>query len=150
MNFFQLTTQIQNHTLTTAAGSTITINARSPLQSLNPLVLSINNARVIKANIQASNGFIYSLDRVLLTDLWELTSPYPNIYGLILNNPDLSTLAYALSATGLDKVLTQFTGTEFTVFAPTNDAFNDPNVAWLFNINYRDALKNVLLYHVLG
>jgi uncharacterized surface protein with fasciclin (FAS1) repeats len=65
-------------------------------------------------------------------------------------NPDLSTLKYALDATGLDRVLSGYTAdNQYTVFAPTNEAFEDPVLAPLFDPNNRDILKNVLLYHVL-
>ena len=139
-----------NSTLISAQGSTITLNARSPTNTLFAQVISLNDARVIKANIAASNGLVHSLDRVLLSDVWQFTSPYPNIYGLISQDPNLSTLTYALKATGLDQVLTQYGTNQLTLFAPTNAAFEAPVLAPLFDLSNRAELKQVLLYHVLG
>lgn len=90
------------------------------------------------------------MDRVLLLDTWQFDYPNPNLYYIISMNPDLSTLKYALDATGLDSVLSGYTAdNQYTVFAPTNEAFEDPVLAPLFDPNNRDILKNVLLYHVL-
>ncbi len=61
-----------------------------------------------------------------------------------------NTLAAALQATGLDSVLADESAT-FTVFAPNDEAFNklgsDTINALLAD---PDALKNILLYHVIG
>lgn len=75
-----------------------------------------------------------------------------SIAAIAVSNPDFSTLVTALNRTGLTATLNG-TG-EFTVFAPTNDAFNkffstlgsDVNVN---NVNV-DVLRNILLNHVIG
>jgi len=75
----------------------------------------------------------------------------PTITDIAVDNPDFSILVEALERTGLDVVLANNTK-QFTVFAPTNAAFNtffsslgtDVN-----NVNV-DVLKAVLLNHVLG
>lgn len=62
------------------------------------------------------------------------------------NDPQFSTLVSALERVGLVEVLNG-TG-PFTVFAPTNDAFNDLGIN-LDNLT-DEALTEILLYHVLG
>ncbi len=81
----------------------------------------------------------------------ELTGP-ESIYALALANPDLSTLATALEKTGLDDDLNGSSGA-FTVFAPTNAAFNNFLSANGFaNLDAVpvDVLTSVLLNHVVN
>jgi transforming growth factor-beta-induced protein len=72
------------------------------------------------------------------------------IYDIASTSPDFSTLAFALEATGLDAALDN--GGQFTVFAPTNEAFNKLEAANPGTIAYLvanpDVLESVLLYHV--
>ncbi|HLN72623.1 MAG: fasciclin domain-containing protein [Methylococcaceae bacterium] len=67
-------------------------------------------------------------------------------------NPDLSILVDALGRTGLDAVLSG-TGSNFTVFAPTNAAFTsllaDLGASSLNDIP-NETLKKVLMYHVVN
>jgi uncharacterized surface protein with fasciclin (FAS1) repeats len=66
-------------------------------------------------------------------------------------NGNFSTLVTALKAAGLVGVLNG--RGNFTVFAPTNDAFDalpEGTVANLLRPKNRGKLKAVLLYHVLG
>ncbi|MFA9188071.1 fasciclin domain-containing protein [Flavobacterium magnesitis] len=67
-------------------------------------------------------------------------------------NPDFTTLVTALNRTGLTATLNG--SGEFTVFAPTNDAFNRfftslGNNVTVNNVNV-DVLRNVLLNHVIA
>jgi uncharacterized surface protein with fasciclin (FAS1) repeats len=72
------------------------------------------------------------------------------IYEIAKGNPDFSTLVFALEATGLDAALDH--GGQYTVFAPTNDAFakleaaNPGTIDFL--VNNPEVLESVLLYHV--
>lgn len=76
------------------------------------------------------------------------------IYDIVESNDDFSTLKFALDATGLDAVLDS-DGVQFTVFAPTNAAFEKVAaelgtdvgglVAFLVD---NELLADVLLYHV--
>ncbi|KPK03003.1 MAG: hypothetical protein AMJ56_20245 [Anaerolineae bacterium SG8_19] len=72
------------------------------------------------------------------------------IYEIASSNPDFSTLAFALEATGLDAALDN--GGQFTVFAPTNEAFDKLEKANPGTIDFLvanpDVLESVLLYHV--
>ena len=78
-------------------------------------------------------------------------SVYDNIY----NDPSLSTLLAAIDAAGLADTLDN-EATPFTVFAPTNDAFqaledSDPTDDLLAGLLADpDALAPILTYHVLA
>jgi transforming growth factor-beta-induced protein len=111
--------------------------------------LSIIDARgrtsnVVIANVQASNGVIHAIDRVILpTD--------KNLVQLAVATPALSILVEAVLAAELQGVLSG--PGPFTVFAPTNDAF----VALLGELHVTKAalladkalLSKVLTYHVV-
>ena len=71
-----------------------------------------------------------------------------SIYDVIATDERFSTLANFLSDTGLDETL--MTG-EYTIFAPTNDAFaklDDGTLAVL--ASDPELLKKILLYHVVA
>ena len=75
----------------------------------------------------------------------------PTIAKIAAGNPAFSTLVAALKATGLVGVLNG--RGNYTVFAPTNDAFAAlpaGTVANLLKPKNRGKLKSILLYHVLG
>lgn len=76
-----------------------------------------------------------------------------NVYDdIIATSPNHTSLKAALDQEGLDVVLQDTNGT-FTVFAPTNDAFDDLATALGTNIAGLLALPNlsdILTYHVLG
>jgi len=66
------------------------------------------------------------------------------------NNPDFSTLVAALKAAGLDKTLAE--PGEYTVFAPTNEAFAKlpaGTVEDLLKPENKQKLTDILLYHVV-
>jgi uncharacterized surface protein with fasciclin (FAS1) repeats len=86
-------------------------------------------------------------DEVVVTPQQEKT-----IAGLVLSNPDYSTLVTALTRTNL--VPTLDGSGQFTVFAPNNAAFSTffASLGPTVNVNTVDVgvLKNVLLNHVIG
>ena len=118
-------------TVTTVQGEEVTIEFDDDTVVLNGMV------KVTVADIMASNGVIHVIDGVLIPPSMEL----PSIVDIATGSPDFSTLVGALSAAGLVETL-QGDG-PFTVFAPTNHAFDA-----LDAIPEGDALKEVLLYHV--
>ena len=98
-------------------------------------------------DLDASNGVIHKIDKVMLP---------PNVVTLALNNSAFSTLVAALtdSRHTTDFVSVLSGDGPFTVFAPTNDAFQallDSNPDWngLADIPI-ETLEAVLLYHVVG
>lgn len=90
-------------------------------------------ANVTMADIEADNGVIHVIDRVLLP---------PTVADLV-RYAGLTTLASALQAQGLTDDLAG--EGPFTLFAPTNEAFTA-----LGTLPEGDALTNVLLNHVLS
>jgi len=104
--------------------------------------VTINGKRVSKADIQADNGVIH-----LITDV---IYPFPsgNIAEIVTNDPRFSTLLAAVSAAGLAETLSG--DGPFTVFAPTNDAFEKvPKETLDGLLADTDALTKVLQRHVV-
>lgn len=131
------------------AGSTVeTANGASVAITLRDGALFINNAQVVTADVEASNGVIHVIDAVLTPPT--VTTFDGTIADAAVATPELSTLLTALQATGLDAVVADPAQT-FTVFAPTNAAFEalgaDTITALLGDT---PTLENILLYHVLA
>jgi uncharacterized surface protein with fasciclin (FAS1) repeats len=113
-------------------------------------LIRINGQKdVIWANLNASNGVIHVINKVLLP-------PSANIAQIAIGDANFGSLVAALVKTNLAGV---FTGEgDFTVFAPTNDAFaklpapfnNAANISAITNQGQIDALANILKYHVAG
>jgi transforming growth factor-beta-induced protein len=95
----------------------------------------INGVSVVTADIAAKNGVIHVIDKVLLP---------PNLVQAATLAGDFSTLIGAVTSAGLAETLSK-ADANLTVFAPTNAAF-----AKLASVPSGDALKNVLLYHVVS
>jgi transforming growth factor-beta-induced protein len=95
----------------------------------------VNNASVTSADILASNGVVHVIDKVLLP---------PNLVQAAGYAGSFSKLIEAVTAAGLAETLSAPTA-NLTVFAPTDTAFGK-----LSAVPSGDALKNVLLYHVVS
>jgi uncharacterized surface protein with fasciclin (FAS1) repeats len=116
----------------------------------------IQNARIAATDIQASNGIVHVIDAVLLPPglAKSASSSQQTIAAIAAGNPDFSTLVAALKRAGLVEV---FNGTQkFTVFAPTNAAFDDAarllhfrNGAEMVAQLDLKTLTAVLTYHVI-
>lgn len=98
-------------------------------------------------DVEASNGVVHIIDKVMLP---------PDVVTLALNNSNFSTLVAALTRADLmtDYVAILTGEGPFTVFAPTNDAFQallDSNPDWnsLDDIPV-STLEAVLNYHVVS
>jgi uncharacterized surface protein with fasciclin (FAS1) repeats len=103
----------------------------------------INDALVVIADIEASNGVIHVIDSVMVPPADE-----PDIVSIAVDDGRFTTLVAALQAADLVGTL-QGEG-PFTVFAPTDDAFAllpDGTVESL--LDDIPTLKNILLYHVV-
>ncbi|MGK7311007.1 MAG: fasciclin domain-containing protein [Candidatus Longimicrobiales bacterium M2_2A_002] len=116
-------------TVTTLSGDELTV-------SIDGSEIRIGGALVQTANVQASNGVVHIIDGVLTQGL--------NVVERARITPELSSLVTAVSNAGLASAL-EGDG-PFTVFAPTNTAFDaiapvptDPT-----------TLQPILLYHVVG
>lgn len=116
--------------------------------------VKINTSSVITADIKASNGVIHVIDTVLIPETFQLASApaaLPSIVDIAVSNPDFSILVAALAQAELVEAL-QAEG-PFTVFAPTNAAFE----ALLGDLGItaeellgQPQLADVLLYHVVS
>lgn len=102
-------------------------------------------SNVTTADVEVSNGIIHVIDAVI--DL-------PTVVTFAVSNPNFSSLVAALTASGntIDFVSVLSGDGPYTVFAPTNDAFQallDSNPDWN-SIDDIPAtiLEEVLLYHV--
>jgi len=103
----------------------------------------INGAsKVSTADIEASNGIIHVIDKVLLP---------PTVVDFAISNPNFSILVEAVVKAGLVDALSA--EGPFTVFAPTNEAFEmlftDLGVSGIADLT-ADALTPILLYHVVS
>lgn len=98
--------------------------------------VKVSDAKVTTADVTASNGVIHVIDKIILP-------PANDIVETAVAAGMFETLAGALTAADL---VTALKGDgPFTVFAPTDDAFDK-----LDAVPSGDALKNVLLYHVVA
>lgn len=113
-------------------------------------------------DIQATNGVIQAIDRVLLPIDVAEAMVRPTIADVASSNDSFEVLTAALEATGLDAVVGD-RDASFTVFAPTDDAFRklaadlnidvthlaDADIAGaLVTALGADLVSDVLLYHV--
>lgn len=129
---------------TTASDAAIPIAINSTTD-----MLTFGGANIVTTDIYTSNGVIHVIDMVVVADV-ALPEPFLTVADVAAANGSFTTLVAALQATGLDSVLDD-TGTDFTVFAPTDAAFallGDETIAAL--LADPEALSNILLYHVVS
>lgn len=105
--------------------------------------VSINkNTKVTTADIAAKNGVIHVVDKVILP---------PSVVNIALDNDNFSILVQAVVKAGLVDALNG-TG-PFTVFAPTNAAFNalfaQLGISGIDNLT-AEQLIPILTYHVVS
>lgn len=111
--------------------------------------LFINDSAVKTANVTADNGVIHVLNKIIMPPA-EVGTPTKTIATVATETDALSTLVTALQAADLVDTLNDTTKS-FTVFAPTNDAFNKiPTDTLNALLADTDALTGVLTQHVLG
>jgi len=100
------------------------------------------NTSVTAADIEATNGVVHVVDKVLLP---------PTVVDIAINNSSFSTLVDAVVKAELDGTLSG--DGPFTVFAPTNEAFNelfnDLGVTGISDLT-KDDLVPILQYHVVS
>jgi transforming growth factor-beta-induced protein len=127
--------QLSNGPVTTLNGTIVV--------SVSPTVTINGNTNVVATDIQGTNGVIHVIDKVLL--------PGKTIAEIATANPDFSILVEALAKAGLAGVMNG--PGNFTVFAPTNAAFNalftQLGVSGIADLS-AETLTPILLYHVLG
>merc|ERR1712166_1637549 len=111
--------------------------------------IKINDATVVMADVMATNGVVHVVDGVLLPPA-PANGPTMNIVELAQARDWLSTLVEALVAGDLVRTLSS--EGPFTVFAPTNDAFDFMPAGTLDTLlkpENKAPLVDILTYHVL-
>jgi len=106
--------------------------------------VTVDGARVIQADVQASNGVIHAIDKVIMPATEDLI-------GTAVDAGAFNTLAAALQAAGLVEALKG--DGPFTVFAPTDEAFAAlprGTVDNLLKPENRQTLIAILKYHVIA
>ena len=122
-----------------------TLTGESIAVSISGSTVQINSSNVITADVQGSNGIVHVVDAVLV----------PSLEASIVNtvvepayfNANFSILTEAVVTAGLLETLIDGTA-NFTVFAPTNDAFTAAGITSLDGLT-ADDLTPILTYHVL-
>jgi len=120
-----------------------TLSQQTLYATRNGSNVSINGVSVVRADINASNGVIHVINRVLLP-------PVGNIVDVAQSNPAFSFLVAAVIRAELVNAL-QGDG-PLTVFAPTNEAFINagfPDISSIQQAKPAD-LTPILLYHVVA
>lgn len=106
--------------------------------------VTVDGAKVVKADIKTRNGIIHVIDTVVLpTD--------KNIVETAKTAGAFNTLLTAAIEAGLADTLSN--GGPFTVFAPTDEAFAklpDGTIESLLKPENRDQLASILKYHVVS
>ena len=101
----------------------------------------IGGARVVQADVAASNGIIHAIDHVLLPK---------DLVGVAAGASEFTTLVTAVKKAGLVEVLKG--DGPFTLFAPTNEAFAKlpaGTIEGLLEPENRQKLQAILKYHVV-
>ncbi|MEL4305716.1 fasciclin domain-containing protein [Methanococcoides sp. LMO-2] len=115
-----------------------TLLEKDVLVTIDGTDVFINNAQVTVVDIEADNGVVHVIDAVLV--------PPATVVDIISNSPRHTTLEAALIAANLNGTLSG--PGNFTVFAPTDDAFDALPPGLLASLS-EEELTNILLYHVL-
>lgn len=124
-----------------------TLNGQAVAITVEDGVVKLNDlATVVSTDIEASNGIIHVIDSVLVPPASESST----IADVVASNEDFSTLLAALEAAGLTETLAG--AGDFTVFAPTNEAFAALPAGTLDTLlaDPQGQLSQILLYHVVG
>ncbi len=122
---------VDGQTVTTVEGSTLTIDLDGGA--------TVDGVDIIATDILATNGVVHLIDEVLLQNLDVVD---------VATVQGFSTLVTAIGVAGLESTLRG--AGPFTVFGPTNQAFDDlPDGTLDDLLADPDALANVLTYHVV-
>jgi len=123
-------------------------NLRQTALTLADSTLYINKSAVSLADVMADNGVIHVVDQVILPPP-AVTDSTQTIVDIALADDNFSTLVAALTEANLVATLSDESAT-FTVFAPTNAAFDKVEDTALEGLLAdTDALTDILLKHVI-
>ncbi|KAM9311585.1 transforming growth factor-beta-induced protein ig-h3 [Gastrophryne carolinensis] len=106
-------------------------------------IVTVNCARLIKADHHATNGVVHVIDKVI-------TAVTNNIGQVVETEESLETLRAAVAASGLSDIL-ENEDKQYTLLAPTNEAFEKVPAETLNRIlGDPEALKDLLNHHLLN
>lgn len=129
--------ELESTSYTTLQGEEITISLEDGV--------TVNGLAVSEADIAASNGYVHKIEGVLLPA--EAQAVSGTVAGIAYFDANFTTLVAALrQAELLDVLLGEG---PYTVFAPTNEAFESAGITDLSAFS-QEKLQNVLLYHVVS
>ena len=147
-------------TIETVNGGSVGINIKDG--AVHVIDATENNATVVIPDVEASNGVVHVINKVLLPQSavdFVANLQLKNIVEIAIATDDLSILVDALVAANAGLVETLSSEGPFTVFAPTNDAFvglldilgDDYNALSDFDTQEEiDLLVEILTYHVVS
>ena len=128
--------------------------------------VKVNEAKVVEADIEAVNGVIHVIDRVILppdllatmgdetyksSEIMETKVEQQTIVDIASSNDSFKTLVSALKAADLGELLAG--KGPFTVFAPTDEAFAalpEGTLEDLLKPENKEKLVKILTYHVVA
>lgn len=110
-------------------------------------VISVNGAKVTRADVRTANGILHAIDKVLFP-------PEGNLAQTVAAQPQLTYLVAAVNRAATDTPLLAVTlqnGGPFTVFAPTNQAFVNAGYKTIADIQQAKAadIAKLLTYHLV-
>ncbi len=110
----------------------------------------VNQAEVIQPDIDTSNGVIHAVNAVLVPPSINVEKLLADdIVDTAIADGRFNTLVTAVQAAGLEETLRG--DGPFTVFAPTDDAFDQLPAGTVSSLlNDIPTLTDILLYHVVG
>eukprot|EP00730_Choanoeca_flexa_P003727 TRINITY_DN11488_c0_g1_i2.p1 TRINITY_DN11488_c0_g1~~TRINITY_DN11488_c0_g1_i2.p1 ORF type:complete len:441 (+),score=142.89 TRINITY_DN11488_c0_g1_i2:574-1896(+) len=103
----------------------------------------VHNARVLRADLTASNGIIHKINSVLVPDIALPTTCDDSLLATVLADPDLSTLVEVVGVADLVDTLRD--ADNVTVFAPTNQAWEE-----LCEQTDRDQAAAIIVNHIVA
>ncbi len=121
-----------------------TLNGQRLDFSMHKKNVMIDSARVVKADIETSNGVIHVIDTVMLPSA-------ENLVETAASAKQFTTLLIAAKKAGLADALAG--EGPFTIFAPTDEAFAklpEGTIEKLLQPENRDQLATILKYHVVS
>ncbi len=131
--------------VTTGMVSTLSEDAQLSIDASSGVVIN-GDVNVIATDVQGTNGVVHVIDKVLVPG-----AESNSIVDIAMGDENFSILVDAVVKAGLVETLSG--EGNFTVFAPTNDAFvqllSDLGINSLDDVSEAD-LQGILLYHVLG
>jgi len=158
LNPFQAVTTVEGKPLRVQAGTMFPrIQKWGGPVKVGPSLLREDLKNVIAADNLATNGVAHIIDGVLLPPQ-SVPTPQPpkpaapNLVQVCESTPNLSILTAALVAADLTDTLSD-ASKKFTVFAPTDDAFNALPAGVLDDLmkpENKKQLADILTYHVLA